>query len=338
VKRGIEAFAALAVWLVVAALAAMLATGAFAATSPSVVTGSASNIGESTAVLHGTVNPNGNGTTYYFQWGLTSSYGAAGKALSAGSGTKPVAVKQTAGNLIPGTVYHYRMVAANRYGSSVGADHTFTTAGHPPPDVATGPATGISQNGATVTGVINPHGQATSWMFQFGPGTAYGYYTGGGSVAAGSPPTTVAYPMPALNSGTVYHYRLVATHGTGNTTVVGADATFMTYPRHRPVPAVRASTRPSRLHSRPYAVLTLGVISHPAWIPAQFACSGNVEVQFVHGRHQVATTFVPVQPSCAFGSSLVFAHRHAPLSVRVRFLGNGYLAPNHARRSTVRFT
>src|SRR5947209_6354607 len=141
------------------ATAAVVVSGVFgavaaAATSPAVVTGGTSNVSQHSAVLHGTVNPNGSSTTYFFQWGLTDGYGFNGKPHSAGSGTKAVAVQQTAGGLIPGTTYHYRLVATNQSGTSFGADRTFKTAGHPPPGVATGPATQLNTTGATLTGSV----------------------------------------------------------------------------------------------------------------------------------------------------------------------------------------
>jgi hypothetical protein len=324
-------------WVAVFTLGAVLASGALAASSPSVVTGAAARISDSSESLAGTVNPNGTTTTYFFQWGLTNSYGVNGPAQSAGHGTKPVAVHQTAAQLLPGTTYHYRLVATNRYGTSVGADRTFTTSGHPPPDVATGPASGISQSGATLTGVVNPHGAQTSWYFQYGLSTGYGYQTSPQATGPGNSSVIVAYPLQGLASGTIYHYRLVATHG-GNITSYGADAQFMTYPQHRPVPHLTARTAPRRLRHRPFGVFTLGKIHGPSSIPDQYACSGNVIVRYLRGRQLVATAFAAVRPDCTFATGLVFAHRHRPLSVRVKFLGNGYLHSARARAGHVRFT
>src|SRR3982074_2246722 len=44
-------------------------------------------------------------------------------------GTTPVEVSAPISGLSPHTIYHYRIVASNAGGSSVGADQTFTTAG-----------------------------------------------------------------------------------------------------------------------------------------------------------------------------------------------------------------
>lgn len=315
---------------------------ALAASSPSVVTAGASRISETSALLHGTVNPNGSGTTYYFQWGLSTDYGADDTAVSAGSGTKTVSVARTAGGLIPGTTYHYRLVAINHDGTSVGSDRTFTTAGHPPPDVATGSATQLSSSGALLTGVVNPHGQQTTWTFEWGTTTAYGNSTFGGAVGPTSSPVSVASQLQGLAAGTIFHFRLVATHGT-NATSYGADGQFMTFPARRPVPGIHAVTRPRVAKHRPFVLTTRGSISHPGWIPATYACSGNVSIRFFHGARQVGLTFVPLAPNCTFSGQTVFRHlpgrgprgRLVLLSVRTRFLGNGYLAPHRARRESV---
>lgn len=332
----------LVVLVAVMAACVVLAAVALAASSPSVVTGNASQISETSAVLHGTVNPNGSGTTYFFQWGLTTAYGANDPAASAGSGTKPVSVARTAGGLIPGTVYHYRLVATNHDGTSVGADRTFTTAGHPPPDVATGSATQLSSSGAVLTGVVNPHGQQTTWTFQWGTTSAYGNSTFGGTVGATSSTVSVASQLQGLASGTIFHYRLLATHGT-NATSYGADGQFMTFPARRPLPRVRAITRPRVAKHRPFGLTTRGSVSHPGWIPAAYACTGNVSIRFFHGARQVGLTFVPLAPSCTFSGQTVFRHlpgrgrfgRVVALTVRVRYLGNGYLAPHRAPKESV---
>lgn len=329
--------------VLVAVLAGGLITAAvaLAASSPSVVTGAATKVADNSAQLNGTVNPNGNATTYYFQWGLTTSYGVNGKPHSAGSGAKVVSVKETAGGLIPGTAYHYRLVATNRYGTTVGSDHTFTTAGHPPPNATTGPASGLSTTGATLTGVISPNGQDTSYTFEYGLTTSYGFETYGGVVKAGSSPVNVATVLQGLAPGKIFHYRLVAAHSNSPTTY-GADGTFMTYPSPRPVPRIHARTSPHRDRRRPFVFTTSGHVGHPAWIPAIYACTGDVEVLYFNGARHAGSTLTAVQPDCAFSASTTFRHlprRHhgklVSLRVEVRFLGNSYLAPHRAPRKSV---
>ena len=95
-----------------------------------------------------------------------------------------------------------------------------------PPGVATGPASAIAENGATVAGQVNPNARATSWHIQFGTTTAYGGQTAPVSLAAGFAPAAVSARLTGLRPHTVIHYRLVASSPDG--TSFGADATFTT--------------------------------------------------------------------------------------------------------------
>ncbi len=79
------------------------------------------------AVLAGSVNPNGSNTSYYFQYGLTKAYGAQTAIADAGSGAKVVSVRLPIAGLQPLTVYHYRLVAVNSAGASIGDDEKLLT-------------------------------------------------------------------------------------------------------------------------------------------------------------------------------------------------------------------
>jgi phosphodiesterase/alkaline phosphatase D-like protein len=91
--------------------------------------------------LNASVNPNGGATTYHFEFGVTEAYGQSIPAseVSVGSGSSPVAVSQLVKGLPPGVPYHYRIVAQNAGGSSVGGDQFFMTPAEP--EAATGGAT-----------------------------------------------------------------------------------------------------------------------------------------------------------------------------------------------------
>jgi hypothetical protein len=330
-KRKLEALGA------VLAAGAVVCGAAFAASSPAVVTAGTSSVSDSSAVLHGTVNPNGSSATYFFQWGLTTGYGVGGKPHSAGAGVNPVAVEETAGGLLPGTTYHYRLLATNQFGTSVGADRTFKTAGHPPPGVSTGPATQVNATGATLTGAINPSGESTTWWFEWGGSTSYGQQTAPKTVAAGSSPKSVVASLQGLLApGTIYHYRLVASHG-ASTTSYGNDGAFMTYPSPRPIPRVQATTTPVRARRSPYVLSTSGSVIGPPWMPDQYACYGNVTIRFFRGSKQVGFTLAGIQPNCSFAAQTVFNRLpgrkpHPPVRLRVviRSISNAYLATNRA--------
>jgi hypothetical protein len=312
---------------------------ALAAASPSVSTGAATQIKQETAVLNGTVNPGGAKTGYRFEWGLTTAYGSSGPLHFTGTGTMPVSVKLQISHLLPGTVYHYRLVALSHVGGAIGSDRTFRTAGHPPPYAATGPATNVSTNGATVNGIVNPNGVSTTWYFQYGISTIYSSQTVTHLLPAASSPVPVAETLFGLQPGTVFHYRIVAINR--GVAEYGNDATFMTHPTRRPVPRLHVVTRPRRDLRRPYGFSVTGHLLHPSSIPGQFACSGTVRIHFLLGRRGVYRAIAPVQPNCSFSAAATFKRRpgHHPGPVRLRVLvnfdGTGYLAPARAPQQTV---
>ena len=127
---------------------------------PFVITAGVDNpFGGTHATLTGTVAPLGTTALYYFEYGLTTSYGSRIPATdaSAGSGMANVPVRVTATGLQPATVYHYRLRASNGGGITWGSDQTFTTG--PNPNVVTPPADQLvglgapAQIGLTVIGV-----------------------------------------------------------------------------------------------------------------------------------------------------------------------------------------
>jgi len=318
--------------VLVAVLSGAFAAAAAAASSPSVTTGGHKSVTQTSAVLLGTVNPNGTATSYFFQWGLTSSYGYVGHVHHAGSGTKAVNVSGNPTSLIPGTVYHYRLVALNKDGGAAGRDRTFKTAGPPPPAASTGAATLVGRTGATLTGVIDPNGGATTWRFEYGLSSAYSSYTVGGTLPAGKAPVVVTQTLAGLAPGTIFHYRLVAFHGSVSAGQ-GADAVFMTEPSRRPTPHIVVRTTPRHDRRRPFTFTTSGRITPPRAIPAQFGCTGWVAIRLFLGRRDVSFILVPLQPDCTFSGQTVLRrkpgrgarNRIVTLRVAVRYRGNGYL-------------
>jgi hypothetical protein len=317
---------------------ATLPTGvAQAASSPAIGTGTASSVTSSSAVLHATVDPNGATTHYHFEWGPTSGYGAANRLKSAGAGTTASSVQATIGGLLPGTIYHYRVVASNELGGTSGDDRAFTTKGHPPPGAATGPATEVGLRSATMTGVIDPNDAATTYMFQYGLTSSYGTETFGIALPAGGLPVTVAQPIEGLSPGTVFHYRIVALHG--GIASYGSDATFVTLPLHQRFVRLRARTTPHRDGRRPYIFTTTGSLLGAASLPASARCAGRTSVALLQRRRRIALSFVPVQPDCTFQAQSVLhalprrlrGRPRVRLRVLVRFRGNAYVAPTRGR-------
>jgi hypothetical protein len=116
----------------VATLAVALAAPSVAAARPTATTGGVSSVGQQTATVHGTVDPNGGATTYWFEYGTTRIYQARTGDTSAGAGAAPVKVSAALGGLAPATTYHYRLVARGPGGGiALGGDRTFKTRRQP---------------------------------------------------------------------------------------------------------------------------------------------------------------------------------------------------------------
>ena len=97
------------------------------------------------ATLHGTIDGNGSGTTYEFQWGTTTDYDTTSSQIALGTLSGPTPVSITAYSLAPGTTYHYRLVAWNRGGATVSSDGTFRTP--VPPSITAAPSAGFTRGG-----------------------------------------------------------------------------------------------------------------------------------------------------------------------------------------------
>jgi hypothetical protein len=102
--------------------------------APGPTTGAAANVGRFQATLTGTIDPNSEATTYFFEYGLTSSYGLQTYAQTLPAGIAPVPVSVTLPGLAPGFTFHYRLVASHGSTSvSYGADSAFETEPFPRP-------------------------------------------------------------------------------------------------------------------------------------------------------------------------------------------------------------
>ena len=102
--------------------------GGVSATPPTAVTGSASRVGKTSATLNGSIDPNGQPTSYQFEYGTSTAYGSSTPTASAGSGTGPVDVSATVTGLTRATTYHFRLVAIDAQGGRYpGTDATFRT-------------------------------------------------------------------------------------------------------------------------------------------------------------------------------------------------------------------
>jgi hypothetical protein len=116
--------------LAVGATALLLPAAAQAANAPGVTTGGAANVAQQTGRLTGSLDPNGDATTFQFQYGTTSAYGSVTPEQTlAGDGKKTIT--SDVSGLAPATTYHFRLIGRNGKGLTKGGDRTFKTKAQP---------------------------------------------------------------------------------------------------------------------------------------------------------------------------------------------------------------
>jgi hypothetical protein len=123
---------ALPLALFVALISLALGVGSASAVAPTIVSSGVSAVTNSAALLEAEVNPQGEATTYHFEYGLAdcSSNPCTSSPVpdnNVGSGSSAVKVTHQVEGLTPATTYHFRVVATNGSGPNAGPDRTFTT-------------------------------------------------------------------------------------------------------------------------------------------------------------------------------------------------------------------
>ncbi len=196
--------------------------------TPDATTGPASEVTSGSAMLKGTVNPDKTKTKYFFEWGETASYGHSVSIGEVGEGEAAVPVSTDLSGLQASTVYHYRLVAENENGKSLGEDRMLKTGVVAPViEDASLAATEITRSSAKLQGIVDPKNNNTTYQFQFGTSVSYGQVTTERSIGAGRGGfQTDQIALGGLLPDTTYHYRLVATNEAG--AMVSHDHTFTT--------------------------------------------------------------------------------------------------------------
>jgi hypothetical protein len=198
--------------------------------APTAVTGSAGGGGPTYANPGGSVNPNGEGTAFYFEYGTTTAYGSTDdpEAVPIYDLGTSHGVGEDILFLSPMTLYHYRIVAVNPSGTTRGSDQTVTTgaASGAAPSATTGTATAVGTATATMNGVVNDNGNpCVTYRFEYGTSAAYGSHSPAANFCNGGD-YAASFPLSGLAQGTTYHFRVEAANDGG--TVFGSDATFTT--------------------------------------------------------------------------------------------------------------
>jgi hypothetical protein len=94
------------------------------------------------------------------------------------------------------------------------------------PRASTLGSSSVTYSSAILDGSVNPRGQSTTYVFQYGTTRSFGSQTPLAPAGSGSVPIKVSQTVTGLQPLTTYHYRISATGPSGTT--VGANRTFKT--------------------------------------------------------------------------------------------------------------
>jgi hypothetical protein len=118
--------------LLVALFSLVLGAPSALATAPAIPTTTVSAVTIKAAVLEADINPEGEATTYHFEYGLADCSSNPCTSVpvpddNVGSDSSAVRVKKEIEGLAPETTYHFRVVATNGSGPTESPDRAFTT-------------------------------------------------------------------------------------------------------------------------------------------------------------------------------------------------------------------
>ncbi len=183
------------------------------------------------ATLHGTLEPEGVSTKWYFEYRKAGTGEPWSKSAEGGVENpigKLVEPEESVAGLERNTTYDCRLVAYNTLGAGVGAEGAFTTA--LPPVVSGESFALVGFSDATLRARIDSFGAADSYRFEYGTTSAYGSST---------PEVSISHPVRGeagvslrvlgLQPTTTYHFHVVVTEPDGGGTAAGADQTFTTF-------------------------------------------------------------------------------------------------------------
>ena len=124
--------------------------GAYEVAAADAATSGAAAITATAATIGGSVTANARPTSFHFEYGISASYGLRTADARAGASVDAVPVSEDLSGLTPSTTYHYRLIATNADGTTVGVDASFTTAaaavGHGSPGAGPPTITSLSLN------------------------------------------------------------------------------------------------------------------------------------------------------------------------------------------------
>ena len=200
---------------------------------PGVTTQNATTVSFTQATLNASINPKGEATEAYFEYGTSTALGASTAPQVVGSGNVAIPFPQLRSGLTAGTTYYFRAAASNRNGLERGAILSFQTSPALAPTVQTTPATDIRANTAILHGSVNPNGAQTLVHFDYSTSATFAsgvVSTPNTDVGSEGNVVPLAATVTGLLPGTLYYVRTVAQNAIGTRTANIANFTTNTPP------------------------------------------------------------------------------------------------------------
>lgn len=180
--------------------------------APTVVTSAVNTPSVDTALINGSVNPNGLEATAWFEYGTDEFLANPTKTDNQvkAAATVPQSINATLPSLSAGTKYYYRVAATNTVGTVKGTIENFTTTSLSP-TVHTGTADPAVRS-AVVNGTVNPNGLATNAWFEYGKDSSLASPTkiGNQVIPAGLVGVPITATLSPLDPTMLYYYRVSA--------------------------------------------------------------------------------------------------------------------------------
>src|ERR1700728_4360890 len=128
--------------------------------------------------------------------------------------------------LEPNETYTFCLVETNAFGEQSQGNEVSLQTEHRAPTITGASITNTTSTSATVSAEIYPHGEVTTYRVEYGPNNTYGSSSPEASISAQHGPASIQAQLNGLAPNSEYHYRIVATNGTG--TEQSPDAMFAT--------------------------------------------------------------------------------------------------------------
>jgi len=168
------------------------------------------NPGNDSVSLTSSLNPNGDETVYYIEYGTTNDYGSKTFDKQIGAGFSVMSIEESITGLQSEVFYHYRIVAENSHGKVFSADHSFLTGRMDrQPEVITGETTETASS-VLMKGRVNPNGSKTYAFFQYGETQDALWSTVKKDIGSAEGLIELVEEIQYLDPNTFYYYRIVA--------------------------------------------------------------------------------------------------------------------------------